>query len=93
MHNHNNRDGGYNGMIWMMLPCLLLLAFLILREGKFSAYSNLGFLAVGLLIVGCAWLMTKKHGADKKRSDGNMDNQLDDNSKKETGAHDEHIHH
>jgi len=68
MHNHNNesnKDGGHKGMMWMMIPCLLLLGVLFLGGGKLSSGGYLWPILIGIFIAAHVWMMFKGHGRHK----------------------------
>ena len=62
MHNHNHKDGGHNGMLWMMIPCLLLLGFLFFGGGKLSSSGYFWPVLLGVFFVVHLWMMLKGHG-------------------------------
>jgi|SRR3989344_2974690 len=62
MHNHNNEDGGHNGMLWMMIPCLLLLGFLFFGGDTLSSSKYLWLIVAGVCIVPHMFMMFKGHG-------------------------------
>ena len=63
MHNHNNnKNSGHKGMMWMMIPCLLLLGFVFLGEGKLSGGGYLWPILIGLFVVAHISMMFKGHG-------------------------------
>jgi formate hydrogenlyase subunit 3/multisubunit Na+/H+ antiporter MnhD subunit len=64
MHNHNNdKGGGHWGMMWMMIPCLLLLGFLFLGDGRFPAskYFWVILVVIGVCVGPHLWMMLKGH--------------------------------
>ncbi len=90
MHNHNSSDGGggHKGMMWMMIPCLLLLGVLFLGGGKLSGGGYLWPILIGVFVIAHVWMMFRGHG---KHGDTDM-GEKDDASTKESGAKDEHKH-
>jgi hypothetical protein len=88
MHNHHSNDsgGGREGMMWMMIPCLLLLGILFLGGGKLSGGGYLWPILIGVFVVTHVWMMFKGHGGN------NTEDKTDDASTKESGARDEHKH-
>jgi len=72
MHDHNNKDnkgGGHKGMMWMMIPCLLLLGFLFLGGGKLSSGGYLWPILIGVVMIAHVWMMFKGHGGHKDDND------------------------
>ncbi|OGI60950.1 hypothetical protein A2814_02590 [Candidatus Nomurabacteria bacterium RIFCSPHIGHO2_01_FULL_38_19] len=73
MHNHNssdNKNGGHKGMLWMMIPCLLLLGVLFLDGGKLSGGGYLWPILVGVFVIAHIWMMFRGH---RKHGDTNSD--------------------
>ena len=87
MYNHDKEEGG-NGMMWMMIPCLLLLGVLFLGGGKFSGGGYFWPILMGVFVVAHVWMMFRGHG---KHSDANTEGKTDNASAK-SGAVDEHKH-
>jgi len=71
MHNHNdnNKDSGHKGMMWMMIPCLLLLGFLFLGGGNLSSSGYLWPILIGVFVIVHVWMMFKGHGGHDHGSD------------------------
>lgn len=65
MHNHNNNDrrSGHKGMMWMMIPCLLLVGVLFLGGDKLSGGGYLWPILIGVFVVAHVWMMFRGHGA------------------------------
>lgn len=61
MHNHN-KGGGDHGMMWMMIPCLLLIGVLFLNGGKWSGEGYFWPIIFGVFVVAHVWMMFKGHG-------------------------------
>ncbi len=82
MHNNNNNDsgGGHKGMIWMIIPCLLLLGFLFLGGGELSSGGYLWPILIGVFGVAHVWMMFKGHGGHK---DDGAEDKIDDTSAKQ----------
>ena len=78
MHNHN---GNNKSMIWMMLPCILLMGFILLGGNKLSSSKYLWLIIVGVCVVPHLWMMFKGHGKCNDK-DTNMENKTDDNKDK-----------
>jgi len=68
MHNHNGK--GNNSMMWMMIPCLLLVGVLFLGGGKLSGGGYLWPILIGVFVVAHIWMMFRGHG---KHGDTNSD--------------------
>ena len=62
MHNHNN-NGGHKGMMWMIIPCLLLLGVLFLGGGKLSSSWYLWLIIIGICVGPHVWMMLTGHGS------------------------------
>ena len=87
MHNHNSNDGGgHKGMMWMMIPCLLLLGFLFIGGGNLSSGGYLWPILIGVFVLAHVCMMFKGHGGN------NTEDKTDDASTKESGEKDEHKH-
>ena len=75
MHNHNNnKNKGYKGMMWMMIPCLLLLGFLFLGGGKLSSGGYLWPILIGIFVVAHVWMMFKGHGGHASETEDKDNN-------------------
>lgn len=61
-HNNNNQNGGHKGMLWMMIPCLLLLGFLFIGGGAIASSKYLWLILIGVCAVPHLWMMWKGHG-------------------------------
>jgi hypothetical protein len=62
MDNHDNKNSGHKGMMWMMIPCLLLLGILFIGGGKLSSGGYLWpVLIIGVFVVAHVWIMRKGH--------------------------------
>ena len=92
--NNNKKDGGHKGMMWMMIPCLLLLGVLFLGGGTLSVGGYLWPVLIGVFVVAHIWMMFKGHGAhrdnDKKdKSNTILGKQIDvkDENKKSGCCH------
>lgn len=88
MHDHN-KDGSGKGMMWIMIPCLLLLGFLFLGVGKLSGSGYLWPILIGVFVVAHVWMMFRGHGG---HGDPNTEDKIDDASVKQPGANDERKH-
>ena len=91
MHNHNSNDGGggHKGMMWMMIPCLILVGVLFLGGGKLSGGGYLWPILIGVFVVAHVWMMFRGHG---KHGNADPEEKVDDTSAKQPGAKDEHKH-
>ena len=75
MHNHNNnKNKGYKGMMWMMIPCFLLLGFLFLGGGKLSSGGYLWPILIGIFVVAHVWMMFKGHGGHASETEDKDNN-------------------
>lgn len=88
MHDHN-KNGGGKGMMWMIIPCLLLLGVLFLGGGKLSGGGYLWPILIGVFVITHVWMMFRGHG---KHGDADAEEKVDDASAKQLGAKDEHKH-
>lgn len=88
MHNHDGK--GNNNMIWMMIPCLLLLGFLFIGGGNLSSGGYLWPILIGVFVVAHVWMMLKGHGG---HSDNNTEDKNDDTSVKPSETKDENNKH
>ena len=87
MHNHN-KGGEGRGMMWMMIPCLLLLGFLFLGGGAWSSNGYLWPILIGIFVVAHVWMMFKGH----RHGGTNTEDKIDNDSVKESDIKDEHKH-
>ncbi|MDO8552287.1 MAG: hypothetical protein Q7S01_02015 [bacterium] len=69
MHNYNNKYGGHKAMLWMMVPCLLLIGFLFFGGEKLFSSGYLWLIILGVCVVPHVWMMWKGHGG--RGFDGN----------------------
>ena len=60
MHNHNDQTKGHKSMVWMMIPCLLLLAFLFISGSNLAGSRYFWLLIVGVCIVPHVWMLFKR---------------------------------
>jgi len=68
MHNHNNQNGGHKGMMWMMIPCLLMIAVVLLGGNKLGSSKYLWLIVVGVCVVPHLWMMFKGRGCKKENN-------------------------
>lgn len=80
MHNHN-KNGGHKGMLWMMLPCLLLLGFLFLGGSKVIPSEYLWLVIIAVCVVPHVWMMFRGHGG---HDDSHIERRTDASGQKET---------
>lgn len=59
MRNHNDKNKF--SMLWMMLPCLLILGFALFSGGGESR-SWLSIIVIGAMVGGHLWMMLRGHG-------------------------------
>lgn len=85
MHDHG-KNGRGNGMMWMMIPCLLLLGVLFLGGGKLSGSGYLWPILIGVFVLAHVWMMFKGHGH------GGTDTEEKTDSNSKSGSTDEHKH-
>ena len=86
MHNHN-KDGGGKGMMWMMIPCLLLLGVLFFGGSKLSSSGYLWLIVIGVCVVPHIWMMFKVPGG---RGNHHGEEKIDEVLEKSFGPKDEH---
>ncbi len=60
--NDNNNEKHNSSMIWMMLPCLLILGFVIFAAGG-GVRSWPFILIIGGMVVAHLWMMRRGHGS------------------------------
>lgn len=87
MHDHN-KDGGGKGMMWMMIPCILLIAFVLLSGGGLASSKYIWLIIIGVCVVPHVWMMFKGHG----HGGTDTEDKIDDASAKQPGEKDEHKH-
>ena len=67
-------------MMWMMIPCLLLLGFVFLGGEKLSSGGYIWPILIGVFVVAHIWMMFRGHGG---HNNDNTENKIDDASTKE----------
>jgi len=75
-------------MMWMMIPCLLLLGILFLGGGKLSGGGYLWPILIGVFVVAHVWMMFRGHG----KHGNDTEEKIDNASAKQLDAKDEHKH-
>jgi len=87
MHNHNGKRN--NSMMWMMIPCLLLLGFLLFFGGD-NLFSG-GYLwpiLIAIFVGAHVWMMFRGHGKHGGNSDADTEGKT--NAVEESKTKDEH---
>lgn len=75
MHNQNNiKNSGHAGMMWMIIPCFLLLGFLFLGGDKFSTGGYFWPILIGGFILLHILMMFKGHGGHGSKTEDNNKN-------------------
>jgi thiosulfate reductase cytochrome b subunit len=71
MHRHNggNKSNEHKGMMWMMVPCLLLFGIVFLGGGKISPSGYPWLVLIGGFVILHVWMMFKGHGGHDHGSD------------------------
>lgn len=64
-HNDNNKESGHKGMMWMMIPCLLLVGVLLLGGGSLSSGGYIWPILIGVFVIAHVWMMFKGHGGHR----------------------------
>jgi len=75
MHNHNGKNNKL--MMWMMIPCLLLLAFVLFGGNGLGASKYLVFIMLGVCVIPHLWMMFKGGHGDE-HSDTNTEDGISD---------------
>lgn len=72
MHNHKDKgDNKSSMMLWMILPCLLLLGVLFIGGGAGSPLGYFLPLLIVLFLLAHIWMMSKGHtGLSENTTDG-----------------------
>ncbi|MEK7140669.1 MAG: hypothetical protein AAB815_02675 [Patescibacteria group bacterium] len=91
MHDHN-KNGRHKRMIWMMIPCLLLLGVLFLNGGELSSSGYLWLILIGVCVIPYIWMMFKRHGGHGRHEDTDMTEKADTTSEKQSGEKNKHKH-
>lgn len=86
MHDHSKKGGG-RGMMWMMIPCLLLVGVLLLGGARLSGGGYLWPILIGVFVLAHVWMMFRGHG---KHGDSGTEEKTDSTSK--SGSTGEHKH-
>src|SRR3989344_8765179 len=89
-HNNNNKDGGHKGMMWMIIPCLILLGVLFLGGSNLSSGGYFLPILIGVFVVAHVWMMFKGHGG---YGDANMEDKTGDSSAQESKTKNENSKH
>lgn len=89
MHDHN-KGGGGKGMMWMMIPCLLLLGVLFLGGGRLSGGEYLWPILIGVFVVAHVWMMLRGRRKHEERGDTSTGEKIDVISAKQLEANDKH---
>jgi hypothetical protein len=73
MRNHTNgNDSGHNkGMMWMMIPCILLFVVLFLGGERLSSGGYVWPILIGVFVVAHIWMMFTGHGGHGGHDDNN----------------------
>ena len=79
MHNHDGKNS--KSMMWMMIPCLLLLAFIMFSGNGLGASKYLVFIMLGVCVVPHLWMMFKG-GHGEHVDNNNTENKIDDSQTK-----------
>lgn len=78
---HNNKNDGHKGMMWMMIPCFLLLGVLFFGGGKLSSSWYLWLIIIGICVGPHIWMMLRGHGShgseNKEKEDLDEHNEND----------------
>lgn len=71
MHDHNNgnKGVGHKGMLWMMLPCLLLFIVILFGGDKFVSSNYLWIIILGVCVAPHIWMMYKGHSDHSTHDD------------------------
>ncbi len=81
MHNHNdNKNSGHKGMMWMMIPCIILLGILFLGGGTLSSSWYLVLIILGVCFGPHLWMMIRGHGSNG--SERKQEEDLDEHNEK-----------
>mgnify|MGYP003393103175 CR=1 FL=1 len=70
MHDHNENNG-HKGMMWMMIPCILLVVIALFGGSKLASSNYLWLIILGVCVVPHIWMMLKRRGKheDKDEND------------------------
>ena len=68
-------------MMWMMVPCLLLVVFVLFGGGKLASSNYLWLIMLGVCVIPHLWMMFKGGHGDE-HSDNNTENKMDDTKMK-----------
>lgn len=84
-HNHNSKNS--KSMMWMMIPCLILVGVLFLGGGKLSEGGYLWPVIIGVFVIAHVWMMFKGHGGHgdidaEEKTDGDSTKKIASNEHK-----------
>ncbi len=85
MHNHDGKSN--KNMMWMMIPCLLLLGFIFLGGGTLSSSGYFWPVLIGIFVSVHIWMMFKGHGG---HGDADTDTDAKTDVGEESKTKDEH---
>ena len=88
MHNHDGKNN--KSMMWMMIPCLLLIAFALFGGGGLASSKYLWLIIIGACVVPHIWMMFKGRG---EHSEDSTEDKIDDASTKQPETKNENNKH
>lgn len=59
MHNHHNE--GSRRMMWIIIPCVILLGILFIGGGKFPSSGYFWLILLGVCVIPHIWMMFRGH--------------------------------
>lgn len=77
MTTHNPNEKKDKSMIWMMIPCFLMIAVILFGGSKLASSGYLWLIIVGVCMVPHLWMMFKGHGECGGHSASNTEDKID----------------
>ncbi|MEK7219172.1 MAG: hypothetical protein AAB687_00665 [Patescibacteria group bacterium] len=87
MHNHDGKNS--KSMMWMIIPCLILLGVLFFAGGKLSS-GYLWPILIGVFVVAHVWMMFRGHGG---RNDTDTEDKIGEGATKQAEKKDGNSEH
>lgn len=88
MRNHSE-NGGRKGIIWMMIPCLFLVAVIFFGGDTSASSGYLWLMIVGICVIPHIWMMFRGHGGS---ADPHTEKKTDVEPEKQPDTKSEHKH-
>ena len=84
MHDHNGKND--NWMMWVMIPCLLLIIVVFWGGGKLISSKYLWLVMLGACVVPHIWMMLRGHGEHEDTNTEDKTETKNENNKPKHGS-------